>query len=178
MESGVICMDKGRPGVFFSTVLAAWMNTGDIRPDIYKDLHGDKETYWLATELTATSYHFVAEYAGSVRVLNNSTSICGPQVAHSDSAGRLFWVDCSLRRDKRRSRDLAVFTHWQRGMSSFPGNGSWVMDSAARWCLNGSAPILLSEVGLDSVMQASLREMQRIEDSSDCVGWNETFSSD
>jgi hypothetical protein len=33
MESGVVCMDKGRVQVFMSLLLACWMNGGKVRED-------------------------------------------------------------------------------------------------------------------------------------------------
>ncbi|KAI9848373.1 MAG: hypothetical protein M1838_000529 [Thelocarpon superellum] len=195
MESGVVCMDKGRPGIFLSAVLAAWMNSGDIRPDPYDQvwgtsssfpasctpsLHtniatGDKETYWIATELTSTPYHFQSEYAGTIGTPSSARSICGAQAAHTDSTGALFWLSNSLRRDQYISRELGVFTHWQHGMVSFPGNGSWTRHDEPRWCLDGAAPVPLSESGMDSVMEALLREARRVDHAFDVAGWKEDF---
>ena len=40
MESGVVCMDKGRPGVFMSLVFATWMNTREVRSVTYAHTYG------------------------------------------------------------------------------------------------------------------------------------------
>lgn len=34
MESGIVCMDKSRPGVFMSLVFATWMNTQEVRAGV------------------------------------------------------------------------------------------------------------------------------------------------
>ena len=34
MESGVVCMDKGRPGVFMSLVFSTWMETEEVRTTV------------------------------------------------------------------------------------------------------------------------------------------------
>lgn len=41
MDSGVVCMDKGRPNVFMSLLFACWMNTAKVREEItYKHVRG------------------------------------------------------------------------------------------------------------------------------------------
>lgn len=40
MESGVVCMDKARPGVFMSLVFATWMNTREVRSVTYAHTYG------------------------------------------------------------------------------------------------------------------------------------------
>ena len=42
MESGVVCLDKGRPGVFMSLMFATWMNTKEVRDQVtYVHVHGE-----------------------------------------------------------------------------------------------------------------------------------------
>ena len=40
MESGAVCMDKGRPAVFMSLVFATWMNTREARGITYAHTYG------------------------------------------------------------------------------------------------------------------------------------------
>ena len=83
MDAGVVCMDKGRPGVFMSLILAAWMNTKHVRERITsKYVKGDKETYWLAAELTGTPYYFHPSYASAIGSPPPSNP---PQICSSDS---------------------------------------------------------------------------------------------
>ncbi|KAI9835993.1 MAG: hypothetical protein M1838_005169 [Thelocarpon superellum] len=173
MEAGVVCMDKGRAGVFMSAVLTAWMNSGDIRQDTYHYMWGDKETYWIAAELTSTPYHFLSDYAGTIGELHNGTTVCSTQVAHTDSTGQLLWINSSVRRDKYVSRELGKFTHWQRGMYTFPGNGTWENIDETVWCLTGHAPIPMNETGLDGVIKDVLREVNRVDGFFDLRGWTE-----
>ena len=42
MESGVVCLNKGRPGVFMSLMFATWMNTREVRDQVtYVHVHGE-----------------------------------------------------------------------------------------------------------------------------------------
>ena len=43
-ESGVVFMDKQKPGVFTSLIFATFMNTKEAREEINKHVLGDKET--------------------------------------------------------------------------------------------------------------------------------------
>lgn len=89
MDSGVVCMDKGRPNVFMSLLFASWMNTDQVRKEVtYKHTHGelsalsntaarskltvylgDKETFWLASELSSSNYSFMPRYASTIGAL-------------------------------------------------------------------------------------------------------------
>lgn len=88
MDSAVVCMDKGRPNVFMSLLFACWMNTREVREQVtYKHVHGqcpspvplsqklktktgDKETFWLASELSSSNYTFAPSYASSIGTLS------------------------------------------------------------------------------------------------------------
>ena len=55
MDSGVVCMDKGRPNVFMSLIFACWMNTDKVRKEVtYNHVHG--KSYHL-TELTTHTHY-------------------------------------------------------------------------------------------------------------------------
>ena len=89
MDSGVVCMDKERPNVFMSLLFATWMNTDQVRKEVtYKHTHGelsalhntvptsrlivhlgDKETFWLASELSSSNYSFMPRYASTIGAL-------------------------------------------------------------------------------------------------------------
>ncbi|KAG6999288.1 hypothetical protein G7Y79_00036g072440 [Physcia stellaris] len=70
MDSAVVCMDKGRSNVFMSLLFACWMNTRKVREqETYKHVHGDKETFWLASELSSSNYSFAPAYASSIGTL-------------------------------------------------------------------------------------------------------------
>ena len=87
MDSAVVCMDKGRSNVFMSLLFACWMNTRKVREQVtYKHVHGqcpssfspwqklknntgDKETFWLASELSSSNYSFVPTFASSIGTL-------------------------------------------------------------------------------------------------------------
>ncbi|KAL8917310.1 MAG: hypothetical protein Q9208_008031 [Pyrenodesmia sp. 3 TL-2023] len=75
MDSAAVCVDKGRAGVFMSLVFASWMNTKRVREEVtYTHVHGtyaragDKETFWLASEISGSPYHFHPFYAGIIGV--------------------------------------------------------------------------------------------------------------
>ena len=50
MESGVVCMDKGRPSVFMSLVFSSWMETEDVRKTVTDEhTHGKPNISSLIT---------------------------------------------------------------------------------------------------------------------------------
>ncbi|KAI9846843.1 MAG: hypothetical protein M1838_001118 [Thelocarpon superellum] len=137
MESGVVCLDKGRPEVFMSLVYAAWMNTEVVRTaQTWQHVHGDKETYWIAAELSSTPYHFEADYGGAIGVLETVVGggiqkghrICTSHIAHTDAKRRPFWFNGSFLFNKAStSLQLADFTHWMTGAEDFPDTPAWDM---------------------------------------------------
>ncbi|KAJ3122262.1 hypothetical protein HK100_012065 [Physocladia obscura] len=99
MESGFMVFDKGNTGVFFSLLLTAKMNSKLEREKVlYRKVHGDKESFWMASETLRVPYDFVPDYAGYLGVQeenykNNDTfsKICEGKLLHLDEFKNPFW---------------------------------------------------------------------------------------
>ena len=144
-ESGVVCTDKGKASAFMSLVFAASMNTKQIRNEIINlNMPGDKETYWLAAELSSSPYAFSGGYAGIIAPLsgitmssspNSSSSVCSLQILHFDHMRRPFWFNRSLRKNK--SHEEAVYeplTHYLLEEDLREKQPSWGYVGDEVWC--------------------------------------------
>jgi hypothetical protein len=59
-------VDKGRTSVLYAMLFVGYLNTRVVREQVtYKNTYGDKESFWMATELLGVPYHLDAEYAGA-----------------------------------------------------------------------------------------------------------------
>ena len=106
-ESGVVFMDKSKPAVFTSLMFATWMNTKDARKYVHQHVFGDKETFWLACELTSTPYYFNPFYTGIIgHYVAEAKEMCSFQLLHLDSKGDPFWLNGGLRENKRLDQEL------------------------------------------------------------------------
>ncbi|TKY86399.1 hypothetical protein EX895_004548 [Sporisorium graminicola] len=66
-ESGIVVVDKRKTDVFAALLFTAWQNMGDIRKKTtYRVWWGDKESFWLAFELSQFPYYFVPRYAQAI----------------------------------------------------------------------------------------------------------------
>lgn len=127
-DSGVVAMDKSRPEVIMGLIFATWMNTKIVRDEVtYQNFHGDKETFWLAMELSGFEYFFHPWYAGTVgkanveglRVNRNGSftedvEICGKHMLHLGHSGTTpFWLNGGIYEDKDDlSKGYAEMTHF------------------------------------------------------------------
>ncbi|KAI9819668.1 MAG: hypothetical protein M1832_003902 [Thelocarpon impressellum] len=168
MESGMVAMDKSRVQVFTTLLFVAWMNGGDVRDaETYQHMWGDKETYWIAAELTSTPYHFIDEYGGTIGSLGDDNStICGTHIAHTDSKKKLFWFNGSLRENKYRAgRDLARLTHLIIGGTEFSEQPKWNCHSDGMvWCLTGDEPVSLAGTVEDALIEDMKREAAAVDE--------------
>ncbi|CBQ72350.1 conserved hypothetical protein [Sporisorium reilianum SRZ2] len=66
-ESGIVVVDKRKTDVFAALLFTAWQNMGEIRKKTtYRVWWGDKESFWLAFELSQFPYYFVPRYAQAI----------------------------------------------------------------------------------------------------------------
>ncbi len=179
MDAGVICIDKSRPGIFMSLVVAAWMNTKEVREEItYKYVHGDAETYWLSAELTHTPYHFHPSYAsaiGSPLPLDPS-KICGSHSLHLDSQQKPLWISGGSQRQNHPD-NLALrlynFAHWMSLNGSKTATKpttlsdqiSWkpAQDTNSTYCASGAQPLPLSGSEYWDLLQEISEEARMVE---------------
>lgn len=90
-DSGVVVINKGS-SAFFGLLATCTMNRKLEREEIYKNVFGDKETFWIATELIKVPYYFPSGYGGTIGYVNPSkeNSICG-QLYHPDENWEPLW---------------------------------------------------------------------------------------
>ncbi|KIW85032.1 hypothetical protein Z517_00420 [Fonsecaea pedrosoi CBS 271.37] len=63
-DAAVVCVDKSRVGLYMAVLFTCWMNTKEVRDlSTFRVWHGDKESYWVATELMGVPYAFEPWYA-------------------------------------------------------------------------------------------------------------------
>lgn len=136
-ESGLVFLDKGIPSVFTSLMFATWMNTKAVREYVNRHVFGDKETFWLACELTSTPYHFNPFYTGMIGHYEvGAREMCSVQLLHLDSKGIPFWVNGGLRENKRfdkevGQKDFANLTHY------IPAGATWKEQPRWRYLKHG-----------------------------------------
>ena len=92
-ESGVIVMDKKKGGLFV-LLLATLLNMDPFQQDMYDVIHGDKESYWMASEALDVPYRWGSGAGGTVGYPNPNTtdSICG-QLFHVDENWKPLWLN-------------------------------------------------------------------------------------
>ncbi|KAK4946415.1 hypothetical protein LTR10_014614 [Elasticomyces elasticus] len=132
-DSAVVFVDRSRPELYLSMVFAAWMNTEEIRDSFtYQMFYGDKETYWLATELSGSPYSFEPYSAAllaecevksddehTIASASETTTIrtCTNHMAHANAAGDApFWANAAVWKDKNyKNLGFVNWTHWFLG---------------------------------------------------------------
>jgi len=130
-DSGVVVLDKRRPGVLFGLLHVCWQNTKVVREEAtYRMTYGDKESWWLGLELSGASYEFERHYAAIVgweepdRDAEGTSKVCSFVIAHLDEKDDLLWYNGSLLKNKGRSNmtneydvplKWMVGGQWQKG---------------------------------------------------------------
>ncbi|KAJ3108033.1 hypothetical protein HK100_003489 [Physocladia obscura] len=142
MDASLIFFDKSRLNVVHGLLSACTLNLREVREGgLDKHVSGDKETYWLASELLRVPYKFVPGTAGAAGSLQTKegqvikNSVCGPQ-SHLDEKGNLLHVNT---RSARYSDELDKWekelSHYIAPLSEEPGK----IDSTKQpWCVEGS----------------------------------------
>ncbi|KAJ3404473.1 lipoyl(octanoyl) transferase [Chytriomyces confervae] len=96
MDSGFIAVNKSDTGVLMSLLLTTKLNSNDTRALLYKDTHGDKESFWFASEMLRVPFRFNKGFVGAM----GTTAVISPPGYHGvcssfmlqvDDNGDLFW---------------------------------------------------------------------------------------
>ncbi|KAL2199458.1 mannosyltransferase putative-domain-containing protein [Corynascus similis CBS 632.67] len=156
-DSGVVALDKTIPKVLLGLMFAAWMNTKEVRDQVtYRVFYGDKETFWLAMELSGFQYSFQPWYTGTIGTISEGATeqpdlhlsvekleICGTHVLHLDHLGQTpFWINSGVYEDKNKPDDgYAKMTHY------WGGNPSTNRLTQPQWYWKGNIACL-KEVGV------------------------------
>jgi alpha 1,3-mannosyltransferase len=129
-DAGFVCLDKSKPQVWMGLVFATWMNTKEVREEIsYKWFYGDKETFWMAMELSSVDYYFQPWYAGSMGTISDQdpTELCSTHMLHMSRDGKSpFWLNGGIYQHKSiPSNGYARLTHYWTGNPDAATKASW-----------------------------------------------------
>jgi len=168
MESGVVAIDKAHPRMLVTLLFSAWMNMKYIREkQTYPNVLGDKETYWLAAELSDTPYYFQSTYAGLVGVLEpgSKSTICSSHILHMDHTGNSpFWFNGGILLNKALDgRKFGVFTHFITGGATMADQPAWRYNGNEYWCAEGKPAISLEDKSFQNVLEQILQEAKKVE---------------
>lgn len=171
MESGVVVIDKTRSNVYMSLLFSSWMNTKVIREtETYVHVLGDKETYWLAAELSSTPYYFQPDYAGIVGTTTTAEGspapqkICSSHIAHMDHLGQsLLWFNGGLRLNKAHANNntFATLTHLMTAGTSMAHQPLWHYDGDEVWCAEGRPALSIEG---KEVLEQIIEEARKVDD--------------
>ncbi|KAL8792866.1 MAG: hypothetical protein Q9195_004508 [Heterodermia aff. obscurata] len=150
-ESGVVFINKAVPAAFMSILFSTYMNTQKVRNFVGGHVSGDKETFWLASELSSAPYAFVPTYAGIIgdysddgeSMSSDSKKMCSAQPFHLDHNGRPFWFNSGLRLEKViDSREYVSLVHYLPGSSSTVDEDfSWQFRSHHTFCVEAETQL-------------------------------------
>ncbi|KAJ1556824.1 hypothetical protein HK096_010599, partial [Nowakowskiella sp. JEL0078] len=123
MDSGVVLFDKER--AYLHLLGACWLNTHQDREFAMRNIHGDKETFWMMAELLRLPYSFRGPYGGVIGYQEDG-EICGG-LLHGDEQEKPFWWNGGVLVNKRVHRDRYYdFTHFAFDRTS---NVGWKWDN-------------------------------------------------
>ncbi|TPX75594.1 hypothetical protein CcCBS67573_g03124 [Chytriomyces confervae] len=97
MDSGFVVMDKGRTGVLLALLLTCTMNSNVERKVLYHNTFGDKESFWMSSEILRVPYEFNPYFGGTLGQIDATQAgkgkkvVCGERLLQVDHGGDLFW---------------------------------------------------------------------------------------
>lgn len=99
-ESGVVVVDKSRAG-FYILLMAQNMNSPPYQKKLYKAIHGDKESFWMAAEALGVTYAWAPGGGGTVGYPHpeKKNSVCGG-LFHVDEDYAPLWFNGGLIKNK------------------------------------------------------------------------------
>ncbi|KAJ3121179.1 hypothetical protein HK100_012497 [Physocladia obscura] len=104
MESGVVVMDKGRTGILHALLMVCQMNLKPEQEENYKNMHGDKETFWMSFDMARVPYKFTPTFGGTVGYKNEKGNVCGG-LFHTDEFQRPLWWNGGVLANKHHHKD-------------------------------------------------------------------------
>ena len=147
------------------------MNTKAARQYINKHVFGDKETFWLACELTSTPYYFNPFYTGMIgHYKAGAKEMCSVQLLHLDSKGSPFWINGGLRENKRLDQEIgqkefANLTHYIRAGAGWAEQPRWRYMKNGVFCTDTKPGQVKSveEAGLTKVIADMIVESTEVD---------------
>lgn len=178
-ESGLVLLNKAKPSVFAALLFVMWQNAGPIRDAAtYHIFYGDKETFWIAFELSGMPHHFSPYFAGAVgpeRAVHLD-GFCSDHILHFfDAPFKLFdpsapdrsqasagenrpaWLNGALRKNKLWDPDDSVM-EMQSSIWSLDGTWDWrpVVDGGMSFCMINYTRSTMEELNLGPILPAIL----------------------
>ncbi|KAI9347036.1 mannosyltransferase putative-domain-containing protein [Obelidium mucronatum] len=96
---------EGRTGPLHALLMVCVLNSRLERDDVtYKNMHGDKETYWISWDMARVPYKFTPSYGGTVGYKNEKNRICGG-LFHTDEYFEPLWWNGGVIANKHASKD-------------------------------------------------------------------------
>ncbi|KAJ3297756.1 hypothetical protein HDU79_002230 [Rhizoclosmatium sp. JEL0117] len=143
MESGVVVVDKGRTGVLHALLATCQMNGKEEREVAYRNMHGDKETFWMSWDLTRVPYRFVPNYGGAIGYRNKTTgNICGG-LYHPDEYNQPAWWNGGVLNNKYDSLEDNYMSYEYVATDSYGYDIEWQWDfeyNSTPFCLKPRDP--------------------------------------
>lgn len=112
-ESGVVLVDK--KSRFTGLMAACILNSGDVRTESYRHMHGDKETFWIGFEIVGQDYAFNPYSPGAVgkKPKKVGSEICSVQLFHVDENYSPAWINGGILHNKMiDNHTIATFEAW------------------------------------------------------------------
>lgn len=112
-ESGVVLIDKRDR--FTGLMASCILNSGDVRTESYRHMHGDKETFWIGFEITGQDYAFNPYAPGAVgpRPKKRGKEMCSVQLFHVDEHFHPAWINGGVLKNKMvDNHTIATFEAW------------------------------------------------------------------
>lgn len=139
-DSGVVALNKSIPSILLGLIFAAWMNTKEVREEVtYTTFHGDKDTFWIAMELSGVEYAFESWYAGNTGFVSadvdpgDNVQLCSLHMLHMDRSRKTpFWINGGIYERKSEPQNgFAKISHYWAG----DGRPKWNW-STSMGCVN------------------------------------------
>ncbi|EXJ77070.1 hypothetical protein A1O3_10228 [Capronia epimyces CBS 606.96] len=167
-DSGVVALDKSRPSVLLGLMFACWMNTKNVRDEVtYRVFHGDKETFWVAAELSSVEYFFQPWYAGTMGTI--TTAEGEGQDQPPDLAVDKVEINGGIYEDKSKvDKGFAQMTHyWVGEIEAETANirltGLTSTQPQHQWYWRPGSVSCLRETGVKVIPDDIQRTIERIE---------------
>ncbi|KAJ3385833.1 hypothetical protein HDU84_002015, partial [Entophlyctis sp. JEL0112] len=106
----------------------------------YKNMHGDKESFWMAWDMIRVPYKFVPTFGGTVGYKNEKGNICGG-LFHTDEHQRPLWWNGGVLANKHYHKDSG-FMHFEYAAFDTDGdNIEWEWETeTSPFCLKPRYP--------------------------------------
>ncbi|KAJ3407863.1 hypothetical protein HDV05_005242 [Chytridiales sp. JEL 0842] len=149
MESGVVVVDKGNIDVLHALLVVCKMNSQFERDKVtYKNMHGDKESFWISFEVLRVPYTYPPSYGGTVGYKNvlkpqtdaKGTEICGG-LFHTDEKLQPLWWNGGVVANKHSNQEKNMLQFEYYAFDTVGEGIKWLWETdETPFCLLPSKP--------------------------------------